>query len=139
MRAHTSELHVIRRAATLWLHGDFAPGLSNQEYSDLLHDLADALGVAYGDVEGMPEPTVADRLNMIAESVTTLAFDGCHKIYILRTPADMEDARVSGYNDDDFFPSSEIHALWQESCGLRFVSEWSLEDSRLVIGQEEYE
>ncbi|CAB5220024.1 hypothetical protein UFOVP232_28 [uncultured Caudovirales phage] len=54
------------------------------------------------------------------------AFDGCHKIYLLEKAGDEADAIDTGY---DIFPISELQSAYDGSCGLRFISDWSLTKS----------
>lgn len=78
----------------------------------------------------------AEKLREALASATGIAWDGCHKIYVL---ADMQQWRLMreyGYGEDG--DTSELIALepgaereeafaaiedwWQSSCGLRFIS-----------------
>lgn len=80
--------------------------------------------------------SISDKLNAIAAKgdAVSLAFDGCHKIYLLQSREDISDARACDYY---IVPSSQIHKVWEDSCGLRFVSAWSLADDALCIDQGE--
>ena len=51
------------------------------------------------------------------------AWDGCHKIYIVTDQASRDELDGYGYN---FFPIDELKETWDESCGLRFISDASL-------------
>ena len=51
------------------------------------------------------------------------AFDGCHKIYLIESEADKEDAIATGY---DIYPISQLRDSYESSCGLRFISNWQL-------------
>lgn len=70
--------------------------------------------------------TVRERLDAIEASDLQLAYDGCHKIYLLESDEDREEAYRNGYGDKDIFPASEIRALIRRSCFLVFVSTFSL-------------
>jgi len=54
------------------------------------------------------------------------AYDGCHKIYVIESIRDREEAKVSGY---DIHPISELKKKYNKSCGLQFISNWSLSKS----------
>lgn len=51
------------------------------------------------------------------------AFDGCHKIYIIESDAEEDDAGQHGYG---ILPISDLPAVYENSCGLRFISNWAL-------------
>lgn len=60
------------------------------------------------------------------------AYDGCHKIYIIENEEDVKECKELGYK---IYPISEIKEKWNESCPLRFVSNWQLD--RQYITQDE--
>ena len=60
------------------------------------------------------------------------AWDGCHKIYMMETPADVEQFLDLGYT---LFPVEELPEVWDLSCWLRFISSGDLE--RHYVGQGE--
>ena len=51
------------------------------------------------------------------------AYDGCHKIYIIEDEQDEIDARDLGY---DIYPIELILDYYNNSCPLRFISNWKL-------------
>lgn len=51
------------------------------------------------------------------------AFDTCHKIYLCESESEIADAKNSGY---EIFPIAELPRCYEESCSLRFISNWSL-------------
>ena len=63
-----------------------------------------------------------------------IAYDGCHKIYLIQDEKDEKEALEYGY---DFYDSTKLKELWDESCPLRFISTWKLE--RIVNQFEEME
>lgn len=67
---------------------------------------------------------------------TDYAFDGCHKFYLLSDKKEYEAAEKCGYN---IYPINTLQAQFRNSCPLRFISLWNLEDpeSTIVI-QGEY-
>ena len=56
----------------------------------------------------------------------SFAYDGCHKIYVIESIRDREDAKGSGY---DIYPIKELKKKYNCSCGLQFISNWSLTKS----------
>jgi hypothetical protein len=65
------------------------------------------------------------------QNADSIAFDGCHKIYILLDRDQTQQMRDYGYEED----SSELHEVtdpatalktlrewWDDSCGLRFIN-----------------
>lgn len=77
---------------------------------------------------------VTQKITKIEKSGHFLAFDGCHKIYIVTDPEEASEASEGGY---DLYPSSDIVDLIDRSCGLVFVSYWSLNEGPLEIDQTE--
>jgi hypothetical protein len=53
----------------------------------------------------------------------SFAYDGCHKIYILENEQDKEQAKELEY---EILPISELFETYQDSCGLKFISNWQL-------------
>jgi hypothetical protein len=51
------------------------------------------------------------------------AYDDCHKIYILESENDRDEARSAGY---DILPIKELEETFNDSCGLQFISSWDL-------------
>jgi len=67
--------------------------------------------------------TLKEKLDAIEASDLQIAFDGCHKLYLVDGPGEVSDARANGY---DLYPAKEIRALVNRSCGLVFVNAWNL-------------
>ena len=63
------------------------------------------------------------KINDIKIIGDRFAYDGCHKIYIIETDKNLEEAINYGYNIYDI---SEIKEKYNESCGLRFIQNWDL-------------
>ena len=61
------------------------------------------------------------------------AYDGCHKIYIIEDEQDLEDAKNYGY---EIYDIGELLHCWNNSCSLRFISNWKL-DKKYVEQCEE--
>ena len=53
---------------------------------------------------------------------TALGFftDGCHKIYVAQTKADID--KMHGYGYDELHPMSALEKTFDSSCPLRFIS-----------------
>ena len=50
------------------------------------------------------------------------AYDGCHKIFLIETPADRDEANEVGF---DILPINKLKKTFDDSCGLQFISNWS--------------
>lgn len=75
----------------------------------------------------MPDLTTAEKIAAIEKSDCLLAWDGCHKIYLLTTPEEIADAADSGYG---MYRGSDIRECITSSCGLVFVQKWGLVDMK---------
>ena len=62
------------------------------------------------------------KVNGIPIAAKQFAYDGCHKIYLLNTPGDVQDATETGYG---VLPISELQESYENSCGLKFIQTWS--------------
>lgn len=51
------------------------------------------------------------------------AYDGCHKIYIIEDLEDKAEAIEDGYM---LLPINQLEEAYENSCGLKFISNWSL-------------
>ena len=63
---------------------------------------------------------------------THFAYDGCHKIYLLTSAADVFRMFDAGWEGEDMYPISELPEIWEETCPLRFISN---ADLTMVIDQ----
>lgn len=79
--------------------------------------------------EDEQEPLV---INGTATNATEFAYDGCHKIYLIETWKDYCEAKDAEY---DILPISELRKAWENSCGLRFIYNWSL--TKFFVKHEE--
>jgi hypothetical protein len=66
------------------------------------------------------------KINDITTTAKKFAFDGCHKIYVLESRKDETEARAIGY---DVLPIDQLQDAYEDSCALRFISNWSLTTS----------
>ena len=70
-----------------------------------------------------------DKVEEYLENAKGIAFDTCHKIYVLMDDEQMAQMKEYGYDplfsSDDLTPSEmfeTIQTWWNASCGLRFVN-----------------
>jgi hypothetical protein len=63
------------------------------------------------------------KINNQLTKAKHFAFDGCHKIYLIESTADKEEAIATGYS---IYPISQLQESYENSCGLRFISDWQL-------------
>lgn len=70
-----------------------------------------------------------DKVEVATELALGIAFDDCHKIYVLMDNDQVELMRGYGYTtlftSDDMSPVEMLETIqtwWNASCGLRFVS-----------------
>ena len=72
-------------------------------------------------------PRHRDELLTALHGATGIAWDTCHKIYVLMDEAQMELMEEYGYDpllrvDDPDEALEILQTWWDESCGLRFIS-----------------
>lgn len=60
------------------------------------------------------------------------AYDNCHKIYIIEDKEDLKMAKDYNYK---IFPIEDIKSAYENSCELRFISNWKLD--KQYVGQFE--
>lgn len=65
------------------------------------------------------------RVNGIEIKGIGVAYDGCHKIYILEDTEDINKAKELGYKIYDDVVYTED--LYKMSCELRFIHNWKLD------------
>ena len=77
----------------------------------------------------MAEATSWGKVEVAVEMAKGIAFDECHKIYVLLDDAQMELMKSYGYDpllsSDDLTPKemlATIRKWYNDSCGLRFVN-----------------
>ena len=76
--------------------------------------------------------TTAEKITAIEGSGLSLAWDTCHKIYVLDTKGEEDEAAEGGF---EILDASDIRRVILDSCGLVFVSAWSLDDRDWTIPQ----
>jgi len=77
----------------------------------------------------MAEQKYWDKVEVMCEVAKGIAFDTCHKIYVLLDDAQMDQMKEYGYDplisSDAMKPSEMVKTLrdwYSSSCGLRFIS-----------------
>lgn len=55
-----------------------------------------------------------------------IAYDGCHKIYILEDEKDEQEAYNMGY---ELYILDILEKIYNDACPLRFISNWKLDKS----------
>lgn len=76
--------------------------------------------------------TLWDNVEEYLETAKGIAFDGCHKVYVLMDDQQVELMREYGYGEDDSLLHTsddltapqmlaKLHNWFDDSCGLRFV------------------
>lgn len=63
------------------------------------------------------------KINNQETEAKKFAYDGCHKIYLIEDEADEKTAMEYEYK---FFPIEELQKTYENSCSLRFISNWKL-------------
>jgi hypothetical protein len=73
----------------------------------------------------------------IIETPFTIAFDGCHKCYVIEDEDDMTDMKELGYSDfREFANWDDFLAFYRQLCDLRFLDNAKL--TKTFIAQCEY-
>lgn len=70
-----------------------------------------------------------------------VAYDGCHKIYVLENGDEVKDAIKLGYN---IYSIDKLQEIYDGSCPLRFVNNWKctirycgqFENAKIVIKED---
>lgn len=71
-----------------------------------------------------------------------VAYDGCHKIYILEDGDDMQEAKELEYS---VYNIDKLEEIYKESCPLRFIRNWKcniqycpqFENAKIIIIKED--
>lgn len=63
------------------------------------------------------------KVNGIEIKGNLIAYDGCHKIYIIEDEEDEKRAKKLGYL---IYPIKNLQKIYELSCELRFISNWKL-------------
>lgn len=60
-------------------------------------------------------------IEIIGESV---AYEGCHKLYVCEDNNDIREAQECGYT---VYPINNLPLLYDSSCNLKFINNWKLD------------
>ena len=63
------------------------------------------------------------KINGVEIKATSFAYDGCHKIYLIESEAELREVLKTSYEVRSI---SELEETYLNSCGLEFISNWSL-------------
>ena len=80
-----------------------------------------------GSVEDIDVPVKAEGLMFF--------YDGCHKIYLATSEEGRQRLFNNGWSQEDLHHPSELPAVWEETCPLRFISDADLK--RMYVDQDE--
>lgn len=69
------------------------------------------------------------EINGVKYDYDAVAFDGCHKIYLLKLN-ETKKAKQAGY---DVYHIRDLPKIYDDSCPLRFIQSWDL--SKTIIPQ----
>lgn len=72
------------------------------------------------------------RINGIEITAKEFAYDGCHKIYLIESQEERDEAESYGYK---IYPINEIADKFDNSCSLRFIETWT--DYKKIVSQFE--
>ena len=63
------------------------------------------------------------KINGIEIKAQYFAYDGCHKIYLIESDEQKNEAEGYGYT---IYPIANIQDAYENSCSLKFISSWDL-------------
>lgn len=64
---------------------------------------------------------------IIEDELTLFVYDNCHKIYLVEDKDDIESVKSMWGEDTIFYNIDELPRIWEETCPLRFISNWKLD------------
>lgn len=62
-----------------------------------------------------------------------IAYDECHKIYIIKKEAEVWEALGNNYV---IYPMEALKDLYKQSCSLKFISSWDLKKTYVKQGEK---
>lgn len=77
------------------------------------------------------------KINGVVVNATQFITDDCHKIYVLDSAEGREQVLSRGWSEADFRPVSELPAVWDDTCPLRFISSADLDRQYIAQGSKE--
>ena len=69
----------------------------------------------------------------VETKVNKFAYDGCHKIYILKDYTELAEAKQEGYT---IYHISDLGSIYNRSCPLKFINSWDLKTTYAPQGEE---
>jgi hypothetical protein len=63
-------------------------------------------------------------------------YDNCHKIYLITSETGRRVLLLCGWTEAEFRHPSELPAVWEQSCPLRFISDAELTTMYVQQGQD---
>ena len=75
-------------------------------------------------------------INNVLVNGVAFVYDNCHKIYIIESIADVENVLDVWGNNETFYRLEDLEDIYNNSCSLRFISNWKL-DKQYVTQFEE--
>ena len=69
----------------------------------------------------------------VETEVNKFAYDGCHKIYILKDYTELAEAQQECYT---IYHIQDLERVYDRSCPLRFINSWDLEITYAPQGEE---
>lgn len=61
------------------------------------------------------------------DDLALFVYDNCHKIYIVEDKDDIESVKNMWGDYTIFYNIDELPKIWEETCPLRFISNWKLD------------
>lgn len=77
------------------------------------------------------------KINGVVVNATQFITDDCHKVYLLDSPEGREQVLSRGWSEADFRPVSELPAVWDDTCPLRFISSADLDRQYIAQSSKE--
>ena len=68
------------------------------------------------------------------DGLSLFVYDGCHKIYIIEDHNDIESVKQLWGADEIFYNIDELPKIWDDTCPLRFISNWKLDKTYVRQG-----
>jgi hypothetical protein len=69
------------------------------------------------------------KINGVGITAKEFAYDGCHKIYLIETEEEKQEALNYEYNILDI---SKLEETYNKSCPLKFINYWNLDKDGIV-------
>lgn len=70
-----------------------------------------------------------DYEKLTEEGFYAVAYDGCHKIYLIKTDDEREQCEDFDY---DVYELAILETIYRDSCPLKFINDWDLSQEPLV-------